>query len=66
MRYASTAPSTRFDVIKLQEEMDAKLMKRQARDSGICPVREDIYMQCFGKKHEHQQIWRELIVINAR
>ena len=48
MRYAAPTPSTRFDVIKMQEEMDAKLMRRQARDNGICPVREDIYMQCFG------------------
>ncbi|GLE06310.1 hypothetical protein PINS_up015557 [Pythium insidiosum] len=47
MRYASPTPSTRFDVIKLQEEMDAKLMKRQARENGICAVREDIYRQCF-------------------
>lgn len=47
MRYAAPVPSTRFDVIKLQEEMDAKLMKRQARENGICPVREDIYRQCF-------------------
>ncbi|KAF0687132.1 Aste57867_21103 [Aphanomyces stellatus] len=47
MRYTSAEPSTRFDVIKLQELMDAKLIKRQARESGICHVREDIYSQCF-------------------
>ncbi|RHY32905.1 hypothetical protein DYB32_002128, partial [Aphanomyces invadans] len=47
MRYTSAEPSTRFDVIKLQEQMDAKLIKRQARESGICNVREDIYAQCF-------------------
>uniref|UniRef100_K3X4B0 Uncharacterized protein n=1 Tax=Globisporangium ultimum (strain ATCC 200006 / CBS 805.95 / DAOM BR144) TaxID=431595 RepID=K3X4B0_GLOUD len=47
MRYAAPVPSTRFDVIKLQEDMDNKLMKRQARENGICPVREDIYRQCF-------------------
>ncbi|TYZ67700.1 hypothetical protein PybrP1_005814, partial [[Pythium] brassicae (nom. inval.)] len=47
MRYAAPTPSTRFDVIKLQEEMDARLMRRQARESGICPVREDVYRQCF-------------------
>lgn len=47
IRYAAPTPSTRFDVIKLQEEMDARLMKRQARESGICPVREDVYRQCF-------------------
>lgn len=47
MRYASPVPSTRFDVIQLQEQMDGKLMTRQARENGICPVREDIYKQCF-------------------
>ncbi|KAF1336374.1 Axonemal dynein light chain, partial [Globisporangium splendens] len=47
MRYAAPVPSTRFNVIKLQEEMDNKLMKRQARENGICPVHEDIYRQCF-------------------
>merc|ERR1719272_2444647 len=27
--------------------MDTKLMDRQARETGICPVREDLYSQCF-------------------
>lgn len=49
MQYTSTEPSTRLDVINIQEAMDAELIKRQARDSGICPVREDVYSQCFGK-----------------
>ncbi|GMF17754.1 unnamed protein product [Phytophthora fragariaefolia] len=40
-------PSTRFDVLKLQEALDAKLIQRQARESGICPVREDLYSQAF-------------------
>eukprot|EP00941_MAST-03F_sp_MAST-3F-sp1_P003708 g3708.t1 len=47
MQYVSNAPSTRLDVIKLQEKLDDKLMQRQARESGICPVREDLYGQCF-------------------
>jgi len=24
------------------------LQKRQARETGICPVRRDLYSQCFG------------------
>lgn len=47
MQYVSKTPSTRLDVIKLQEKLDDKLMERQARESGICPVREDLYSQCF-------------------
>ncbi|KAG7393507.1 Axonemal dynein light intermediate polypeptide 1 [Phytophthora pseudosyringae] len=47
LRYASSVPSTRFDVLKLQEALDAKLVHRQARESGICPVREDLYSQAF-------------------
>lgn len=47
LRYASSVPSTRFDVVKLQEALDAKLVERQARDSGLCPVREDLYAQAF-------------------
>lgn len=48
MQYTSKSMATRVDVISLQEKMDALLIKRQARDSGICAVREDIYAQCFG------------------
>jgi dynein light intermediate chain, axonemal len=27
--------------------LDEKLMERQARESGICPVREELFSQCF-------------------
>jgi dynein light intermediate chain len=47
MQYTSKDPATRLDVITLQEEMDSKLMDRQARETGICPVREDLYSQAF-------------------
>merc|ERR1712054_502336 len=40
-------PATRLDVIQLQEALDQRLMERQARESGICPVREDLYSQTF-------------------
>ena len=32
---------------KLREMLDQKLMERQARESGICPVREELFAQCF-------------------
>lgn len=40
-------PATRLDVITLQEKLDKKLLERKARETGICPVREELYLQCF-------------------
>ncbi|XP_038131490.1 axonemal dynein light intermediate polypeptide 1-like [Cyprinodon tularosa] len=45
----STAPSTRADVIQLKEKLDTKLQQRQARLTGICHIRRQLYSQCFGK-----------------
>ena len=47
MQYVSSTPATRLDVINLQEDLDRKLQQRQARETGICPVREELYSQCF-------------------
>eukprot|EP00927_Polykrikos_kofoidii_P010408 TRINITY_DN14398_c0_g1_i1.p1 TRINITY_DN14398_c0_g1~~TRINITY_DN14398_c0_g1_i1.p1 ORF type:complete len:249 (+),score=52.85 TRINITY_DN14398_c0_g1_i1:59-805(+) len=46
-QYVSNQPATRLDVIQLQEALDQRLMERQARECGICPVREELYSQCF-------------------
>ncbi|XP_063211728.1 axonemal dynein light intermediate polypeptide 1 isoform X1 [Chroicocephalus ridibundus] len=43
----SSAPSTRLDVVHLQEQLDLRLQQRQARETGICPVRRELYSQCF-------------------
>ncbi|KAK9307227.1 hypothetical protein QLX08_002390 [Tetragonisca angustula] len=43
----SSTPATRLDVINLQEHLDMKLQQRQARETGICPVRRELYTQCF-------------------
>ncbi|KAF1497962.1 Axonemal dynein light intermediate polypeptide 1, partial [Eudyptula minor novaehollandiae] len=43
----SSAPSTRLDVVRLQEQLDLRLQQRQARETGICPVRRELYSQCF-------------------
>ena len=40
-------PSSREHVISLQRALDEQLQERQARESGICPVREQLYSQCF-------------------
>jgi len=47
MQYVSKDSATRLDVINLQEMLDKRLLERQARETGICPVREDLYSQCF-------------------
>jgi dynein light intermediate chain len=47
VQYVSSTPATRVDVINLQEELDKRLQQRQARETGICPLREELYSQCF-------------------
>eukprot|EP00761_Pharyngomonas_kirbyi_P013012 gb/GECH01013039.1/.p1 GENE.gb/GECH01013039.1/~~gb/GECH01013039.1/.p1 ORF type:complete len:241 (+),score=80.23 gb/GECH01013039.1/:1-723(+) len=47
VQYVSSTPATRLDVINLQEQLDQQLKQRQARDTGICPVREELFGQCF-------------------
>lgn len=49
VQYVSSTPATRLDVTNLQEQLDHKLQQRQARETGICPVREELYSQCFGE-----------------
>uniref|UniRef100_A0A8D9B3J3 33 kDa inner dynein arm light chain, axonemal n=1 Tax=Cacopsylla melanoneura TaxID=428564 RepID=A0A8D9B3J3_9HEMI len=43
----SSDPATRLDVIKLNEQLDTRLQQRQAREAGICPVRRELFTQCF-------------------
>ena len=47
MRYVSATPATKADVVNLKTELDKKLVSLQARNSGICPVREELHSQCF-------------------
>ena len=47
IQYVSHQEATRVDVARLRELLDQKLMERQARESGICPVREELFSQCF-------------------
>ncbi|XP_054869568.1 axonemal dynein light intermediate polypeptide 1 isoform X1 [Amphiprion ocellaris] len=47
VQQVSSAPCTRTDVIHLEERLDTKLQQRQARETGICPVRRELYSQCF-------------------
>ncbi|CAM9401589.1 unnamed protein product, partial [Choristocarpus tenellus] len=35
------------------EQLDKKLVERQALENGICPVREDLYSQAFDELIRH-------------
>ena len=47
VQYVSSNPATRLDVVNLQENLDHQLKARQARETGICPVRQELYSQAF-------------------
>ena len=46
----STVPSTRLDLIALQEKFENCLKLNGAKPFGVCPIRRRIYDQLFGKK----------------
>merc|ERR1711898_15950 len=43
----------------LQEDLDKRLQQRQARETGICPIREELYAQCF------DELIREVTIVCA-
>jgi dynein light intermediate chain len=45
MQYVSHHKSERSDVVRLKEELDKALEFRQARNEGICPIREELFSQ---------------------
>ncbi|XP_072536131.1 axonemal dynein light intermediate polypeptide 1-like [Salminus brasiliensis] len=47
VQQVSSAPCRGRDVVRLQEQLDLKLQQRQARETGLCPVRRELYSQCF-------------------
>lgn len=47
MQTVSSVPATRQDVVSLQETLDSLLQQSQARETGICPIRRELYTQCF-------------------
>lgn len=47
MQTVSSVPATRQDVVSLQETLDLLLHQSQARETGICPIRRELYTQCF-------------------
>ena len=47
IQYVSHNVASRDDVTALQNKLDERLLSRQARESGICPIREELHSQCF-------------------
>lgn len=43
----SSQPATRSDVIQVTTLLEQRLRERQARETGICPVRRELYQQGF-------------------
>jgi dynein light intermediate chain len=48
IREISTLPASKANVIELQEELDKRLQQLQIRETGFCPIREQLYQECFG------------------
>ena len=47
IQYVSQEPATRDKARDLFNALDEKIKERQAREKGICAVREELYAQCF-------------------
>ena len=47
IQYVSPSPATREKSRDLFKALDQKLKERRAKEKGICPVREELYSQCF-------------------
>ena len=47
IQYVSQEPGTREKARDLFKALDEKIKERQAKEKGICPVREELYSQCF-------------------
>jgi dynein light intermediate chain len=43
VRYVSPQPATTVDVLNLQEQLDTQIQNGQARETGICPFREELF-----------------------
>jgi hypothetical protein len=49
MQYTSKTPASRADVLAVEQALNQRLQQRQARLTGLCPVRADLHKQVFGE-----------------
>ncbi|CAK93671.1 unnamed protein product (macronuclear) [Paramecium tetraurelia] len=47
MQTVSIVPPSRDDITNLQKLLDERLVSRQAREYPLCPIREELFGQCF-------------------
>ena len=47
IQYVSSTPATREKSRDLYKALDQKLKERRAKEKGICPVRQELYSECF-------------------
>eukprot|EP00035_Acanthoeca_spectabilis_P022983 m.446982 g.446982 ORF g.446982 m.446982 type:complete len:232 (-) comp19452_c0_seq1:152-847(-) len=59
MQRAALTPATRQDVINVQRKLNVLLKQREARETGICPVRSELYAQAF------DEVIRQCTLINS-
>ena len=59
IQYVSPKSATREKSRDLFKALDMKLKERRAKEKGICPVREELYSQCF------DEIIRQVTIDNA-
>ena len=47
VQYASCTPVTKIEVVTLKEGLEKRLKTLNAKETGICPIREQLYDECF-------------------
>ena len=47
VQYASPTPATNSEVVALEHQLNTALSQRQARETGICPIREELHDQAM-------------------
>lgn len=45
----SKIPATKLEVVQLSERLDSYLEQFKAREVGICPIKRELFGQCFSK-----------------
>ena len=47
VQYASCTPVTKIEVVTLKEGLEKRLKTLNAKETGICPIREQLFDECF-------------------
>ena len=47
VQYVSCTPVTKMEVVTLKNGLEKRLKTLNAKETGICPIREELYEECF-------------------